>query len=134
MDEQTAEAVGLGLGGGLSLVLCGWLVWFTTSMAARGGLAQNAVAGIRTTATQASEEAWVAGHEAALPWARRVAWWSVAVGTLMTVGRFVAAGGSAEVWDPALIVFFAVGYGGFILGLVPVVRSANRAARAAQGQ
>ncbi len=45
-------------------------VWLITRAAARGYLGANGAIGIRTTATQRSEEAWVAGHRAALPLVR----------------------------------------------------------------
>ncbi len=39
-----------------------------TRAAARGSLRPNHVAGMRTSATMSSPEAWQAGHRAALPW------------------------------------------------------------------
>lgn len=52
------------------------MVWLITRAAARGHLTANGAIGIRTPATQRSEEAWVAAHRAALP---VVAWGAAAV-------------------------------------------------------
>lgn len=65
-------------------------VWLITRAAARGHLGANGAIGIRTTATQRSEEAWVAAHRSALPlltWGGLV----VVVGALVILlGGFVA--------------------------------------------
>lgn len=118
----------VGLLGGFSLALAGGILWGVTRMAADGEMGANPVAGIRTAATTASPEAWVAGHRAALPWAR----W---LGVLGLVGGVVlVACGFLDVTDPEAphpmtMGVFAVGFGGVLLGCIPLVRVANRAAR-----
>jgi hypothetical protein len=69
------------------------LVWWMTREAAAGRLARNRTLGIRTRRTLASEEGWVRGHRAALPWtlAGRYAAGVVAVATLVAVGSGRAA-------------------------------------------
>lgn len=46
--------------------LIGLLVWVVARAAASGRLGRNGVVGIRTRATQASDEAWRAAHAAAV--------------------------------------------------------------------
>lgn len=75
------------------------LVWWMTREAAAGRLVRNRTLGIRTRRTLASEDGWVRGHRAALPWTlvgRYVAG-VVAVGTLVAVGA-----GRAAPWGLAL--------------------------------
>lgn len=104
---------------------------FVITSAAVAELGKNSSVGIRTRATQASEAAWVAGHRAAVPWTRRVSWYAVVVGALLTVGGLAAAAGLEPVWGPLLLVLYALGFGGLLLGVVPITRAANRAAREA---
>lgn len=61
-----AAALVLGLVLGAALVGSGVLVRSVSRRAADGALGPNAVAGIRTKATMASEEAWLAAHRAGL--------------------------------------------------------------------
>ena len=64
-----------------------------TRQAADGLIGMNGSAGIRTRYTKASEEAWVAGHRAALPVVKRM--WPVAgVGVAAAVAVQVTAGGA----------------------------------------
>lgn len=128
------ETVTLGLGGGVSLVLCGWLIRFVVTTAAAGGLSQGSAVGIRTHATRSSEAAWAAGHRAAEPWTRRVSWWAVVVGTVLTAGGLAAASGLEQVRGPVMGVLFGLGFGGLLLGLVPITRAANRGAREADAE
>jgi len=65
-------------------------VWLITLTAARGRLGANGAIGIRTPATQRSEEAWAAGHRAALP---LVGWGGLAV---VVVGLVVLVGGLVD--------------------------------------
>ncbi|MFI2103588.1 SdpI family protein [Isoptericola sp. NPDC019693] len=67
------------------------MVWLITRAAARGHLTANGAIGIRTPATQRSEEAWVVGHRAALP---VVAWGGAVVvvaSVVVLVGAFLTA-------------------------------------------
>lgn len=56
----------------LTLVFLPAVCLFVTRQAAEGLISRNAAAGIRTRRTQASDEAWAAGHRAALPALRRM--------------------------------------------------------------
>lgn len=51
----------------LSLLGCGVAAYKSTESAVGRALERNSAIGLRTRATQASDEAWRAGHEAALP-------------------------------------------------------------------
>jgi hypothetical protein len=64
------------------------IVWWMTREAAAGRLVRNRTLGIRTRRTLASDEGWVAGHRAALPWALagRYAAGVIAVAALVAVG------------------------------------------------
>lgn len=94
--------------------------------AERGDLPRSGAVGIRTSATKASDEAWAAGHAAAVPVARNVTLLTSVVAVVVIVLGFTVDAG----WVMAIAV---VPLALAILGLIPVVRSANRAARAAQG-
>ncbi|WP_342022634.1 SdpI family protein [Arthrobacter citreus] len=97
-----------------------------TRQAADGLIGRNGSAGIRTRHTKASDEAWVAGHRAALPVVKKM-WPAAAAGVLAAVVvQFVAGGG----WGTGA-AFLAL-----IVETVILVRSAsaaNGAARAAGG-
>lgn len=118
----------MGLLGGVSLILGGGLIWGLTRMAAAGGLGNNAAAGIRTAATTASPQAWAAGHRAALPWARRLGIFSLVWGGVLVTCGFLEVA-DPEAPHPMTIGAYAVGFGGLLLGCIPLARSANRAAR-----
>lgn len=51
----------------LSLLVCGVVAYKSTESVVGGSLERNSAIGLRTRATRASDEAWRAGHEAALP-------------------------------------------------------------------
>ena len=53
---------------GASMIVAGIVMAVTTNRAIDGRLGPNRTAGIRTKATRASSEAWVAAHRAAKPW------------------------------------------------------------------
>ena len=53
---------------GASMIVAGVAIAVTTNRAIDGRLGPNRTAGIRTKATRASSEAWVAAHRAAKPW------------------------------------------------------------------
>lgn len=129
----SAESIAMGMLGGLGLVFGGVLIWALTTQAADGKLDSNPVAGIRTAATMTSPEAWTAGHRAALPWARRLGIFGVLAGLLLLATTFLPGGKGAEPTGthPLSFVIFAVGWAGLLLGCVPLVGTANRAARQA---
>lgn len=93
-----------------------------------GSLGRNAVFGIRTRATMMNDGAWLAGHRAAAgALGTLVRWCLVASG--VTLALFFV--GLAVEWVSGVAV--GVGLGAtvlLLLGMIPVVRSANRAARA----
>lgn len=116
----------LGLIGGIGLLLCALGLWRVVVGAASGALSRNAAVGIRTSATQASDAAWHAGHQAAVTPARLLALVCSALAVAMMVASLV--GGSA---DPTalVVVLFAGGYLTMFAGCVVVARAANRGAR-----
>jgi hypothetical protein len=130
----SAESIAMGLLGGFGLIFGGVLLWVLTTQAAREKLDNNPVAGIRTAATMASAEAWTAGHRAALPWARRLGIFGVLVGLLLAITTFLPGGNGSEstAAHPLSFGLFAVGWAGLLLGCVPLVGAANRAARQAE--
>lgn len=95
-----------------------------TRMAAAADLARNGAAGICTRHTQASDEAWMAGHRAALPRVRTTV--PVAAATVVAaVGAGVVGG---DGWATA------VGLAGLVVETIVLassVRPANAAARQA---
>lgn len=124
MDETS---VGMGLLGGLMLIPVSALVWTVTAWGARGELAAGHSVGIRTRATTASNQAWRAGHEAALPWARRTGIGGMVLGVLLALS--VLLPDSEE--SPAVgvtVLLYVLGYGGLLVGSVAMTRAANRAA------
>lgn len=96
------------------------ITWQIAQRTEAGTLGRNGMAGIRTKATLASDEAWIAGHKAAAP-ATRVA--SV-ISALTSVG-FLATSGRGELTILVLIVGIAL-----LLGaMAKAVIFANQAAR-----
>lgn len=76
------------------------LVQLVMRRAARGTLGPNHVAGMRTTATMSSPEAWRAAHEAAKGWTDV----STVVGIVLAVAGAVTAGLGATGWAAGLIL------------------------------
>ncbi len=108
----------------LMLVFLPAVCLFVTRQAAEGLIGRTAAAGIRTRHTQASDEAWAAGHRAALPALRKMM--PVAgIGMIAALTAQVLVGGQAG----PLIAFAAL-----IAQTVVLFRStalANAAARTA---
>lgn len=87
----------------LTVVFLPAVCLFVTRQAASGLICRNAAAGIRTRYTQASDEAWISGHRAALPPFRMM--------RLVAVVRIIAAlGGQVLIGGQAgpLIAFTAL--------------------------
>lgn len=99
---------------GMSVPLVSW--------AADGSIARNGAAGIRTRHTQASDEAWVAGHAAALPVVRKM-WPVAAVGLVSAVVVQVLGGGYTGT---------AVAAAAFVTQIIVLLRAAGAANRAAR--
>jgi hypothetical protein len=78
----------------LTLVFLPAVCLCVTRQAAEGLIGRNAAAGIRTRYTQASDEAWVSGHKAALPALRTMRLVAV-VGIIAALGGQVLIGGQA---------------------------------------
>lgn len=120
MEDQTAGLVMLLF----SVVLVAVLCIVTTRQGAEGTLDRNGSVGIRTRHTQASDEAWRAGHAAAVPGVNRSGW--VAAATVpLAVSAHVSWGGS---WGNL------AGLCGMLIQvtlLLFATRVANRAAQAA---
>lgn len=108
---------------GAGLIIAGGAMWVVTGAAARGRLARNPWAGIRTISTQASDAAWLAGHRAALATCRITGAASLVIAVAMMINGSVD---SVIFW-----ILFALGYGGILLSAIVSIIQANRAARAA---
>lgn len=106
-----------------SLVSLGLLLGWCAQASRTGALERNALVGIRTPATMASDTAWEAGHRAAASALGAAAWTSAATGVTATV---LAIAGS---WVSGVVV--AVGYVALVVLLVTATSRAGRAARAA---
>lgn len=131
-----SDAMVMGLMGGFGLIWASGLLWVLTRWAASEQLGNNSAAGIRTSATTASSEAWTAGHRAALPWARRIGVFGIIMGVTLAATALLPAdtGFETEGPPPLSIGVFAIGYGGLLLGCVPLVRTANKAARRVESE
>lgn len=91
--------------------------------AASGGLGRNHLAGIRTTATLASDETWAAAHEAAGNW---MLWTGVTAAAGMLVVAGLAIVGVGEAWIASGILGVA---GWLTVGALVACVRGDRAAR-----
>jgi hypothetical protein len=120
VEEGLVGLVVLGFG----LAVVALLTVTTTRSAAEGHLERNGAIGIRTRHTRASDEAWRAGHSAALPVVRYVV--HVAVAAVLAAVVAAVLGGPV-----AAVVVGLAGMGVQVAVLVLGARRANEAARAA---
>lgn len=122
MSEELGGLISLSF----ALVLLPGICIAVTRQAAEGLVGINGSSGIRTRYTRASDEAWVAGHRAALPVVK--AMWPVAgIGLAAAVIVQAAVGGPAGT---------GVAFAALIAEVAVVFRSvaaANRAARSTPG-
>jgi len=128
----TAFAVTSGLCG-LLMAFAGFLIRGVARRAAAGELEVNRVAGIRTRATTASDEAWSAGHQAAAADSARAG--SVAISVAIASVVVPVALGLAGVVDAATAMVVStlllmIGVVVLVTFLFRAVRAANAAARA----
>ena len=107
------------LGIGLLLLLSGVAVAAVNRRAADGRLRRNALAGIRTRATLASDAAWVAGHVAARPLS------DASAAVFAATGLLAALASRAALFAGVVLV----GTVGATVLLLLAARSAGRAAR-----
>ena len=123
--SPVALACGLAAG----LVVIAVVCWAVTRMIAAGSLPRNGFIGIRTHATQRSDAAWSAGHEAA----RRSILAVAVLGASSAVATVVV--GIALRRTPSgddVVLVLGMGVYALVLGvLVRAARKANRAASAA---
>lgn len=106
------------VGVSLLIAVSGLSVPYISRRAASGRLKRNHVAGIRIPATMASDEAWVAGHRASLPYADAAGICGVLAGVIAPIFAHAA-------WW--LVIFT-----GSILLLVATLMGAKKAHDAAQ--
>ncbi|OLT39952.1 hypothetical protein BJF85_06185 [Saccharomonospora sp. CUA-673] len=126
MDTEALVGMLVGIVG---LVICGVAVHWTARASAKpGALPRNHTIGIRTRATQASDEAWEAGHEASIPMMLRSAQAAyVAAGFTAFTVVALALGDMSVQWAFVPLI------GGFVVQIAYALlatRDANRAARA----
>ncbi|UFU02053.1 SdpI family protein [Ruania suaedae] len=109
---------------GLLLVAAGVAIVVVARRAAQGRIGRNQIAGIRTAATLASDEAWLAAHRAGEPLMRLGGWLCALTGAVTAVLAWLEL-------DNAWLLG-AVLLGGTALVLVAVIGSAARGQRAAR--
>ena len=125
-ELQMSEELGGLISLSFALVLLPGICIAVTRQAAEGRVGINGSFGIRTRYTRASDEAWVAGHRAALPIVKEM--WAVAgVGLAAAVAVQLAVGGSAGP-SVALVALMAE-----VAVVLRSAAAANRAAKATGG-
>ncbi len=117
MDEDLIGALIVAM---VALFL-GPLIWWMTARAADGALARNSFVGIRVRRTLESDEGWVEGHRAALPWARRTSLAAVLLG-LVTIA--VALSGPTQMAFGIAMAAMALIVAGAIMCAVAASRTA----------
>ena len=98
----------------LLLAVAALLILGTTQIAAWGGLKRNGWIGIRTRPLMASDEAWRAGHRAALP-ALRGTCIPVAIGGVIGAAASGVGMNSVATWG-ALLLVAGIAWGTFRAG------------------
>ena len=118
--------VGAGLSLAAPVIAMGLVMLAVAAAIPAGSLVRNGLIGIRTRATRASDEAWVAGHRAAYRTVRGTGWSCLAVGGLLVpLALLVDASHRA----PVVLTGAGAAYLVVFVGLVLSVRRADRAAR-----
>lgn len=116
------------VGGSAGLFLVGGVLAIMASMSASGSLTRNGAVGVRTKHTLISDAAWQSGHRAGASTMRVLAIVVLALAALLLLSGVVWSG---EEPNAVTTVLFAAGYGAVLVGMIPLVRRVNRAARAA---
>jgi len=105
---------------GIALIGAGIGLWVVAERTADGRIGRNKYAGIRLRSTRASDEAWVAGHQAAKQGTRV----SAALIGLTGVG-LVATSGDPDVAALLIIVGLALGCGALIKATMAATSAAE---------
>lgn len=131
-DESVSWAEALGVGGSLAIVIAGAgvLVREVAVRTADGRWGRNSVAGIRTKATQSSDAAWLAAHEAGERTSRLGGVVAIVAGlsALMLGPALAVGGGSPEHYFVAAMTIIGVGVALMALLVVAGAVSGHRAA------
>ncbi len=108
------EAVGVMIGLAVILAVSGVVVVTIARRGADGRLGRNGLAGLRTKASRASDQAWLAAHQAALPDSVRAGWVLGLGGILSAVFGLAISVGDSD-GHRAMIVW------GISLGLISLL-------------
>ncbi|WP_338600823.1 SdpI family protein [Saccharopolyspora sp. SCSIO 74807] len=124
-----AELGGL-LGLAFGLLLLSGMVHYVSHAAATGAIGRNAMIGIRTRHTRASDRAWLVAHRAAAPCLATGAWigYSAAALIVLVGGSLLATG----IGPVAGLAIGFLGYAGVIVLSAIGGSKANRAAEQAE--